>query len=401
MAVSTEVYRSEHPWTGVETSFNAGWPAALPGYVKGVFRAPSGAETVLVQGVNYTVSIAAGSKLVTCTPITMPGAAGTVVFYRETPATVEIVLQDNLNTPALVYQDLHDRAAMRDGEIRGELDRALVLPPGASDTGAYEMAGRQFQNIGQPTLPTHAARLQDIQDVVTSVGNVPSPTLGQIGAILAATGVDVFAWKVLSSTVQALLNANTPSEIVALLRSTPIGAIQAFPFQNAPAGWVKANGALLSRTTYADLFAAAQADGLVSEETWAAGNDGRFSVGDGSTTFRIPDYRGKFLRPWDDGRGIDAARAFGSSQGDAIRNITGVAGPIYGPSPLYSGNNTNPVAGAFTFPQHGNQPADFGTIGASPGANFNANFDASRVVPTAAENRPVNTSVLICLYAGV
>lgn len=39
-----------------------------------------------------------------------------------------------------------------------------------------------------------------------------------------------------------------------------------------------------------------------------------FGIGDGSTTFNVPDLRGEFLRGWDDSRGIDASRAFGSSQ---------------------------------------------------------------------------------------
>lgn len=46
---------------------------------------------------------------------------------------------------------------------------------------------------------------------------------------------------------------------------------------------------------------------------------GMFSPGDGSTTFRVPDYRGLVPRAWDNSRGIDSGRGIGSSQADAIR----------------------------------------------------------------------------------
>lgn len=79
----------------------------------------------------------------------------------------------------------------------------------------------------------------------------------------------------------------------------PPGMIGQFVTETAPAGWLKANGALVSRTAYADLFSAIGT---------------RFGAGDGSTTFKLPDFRGEFLRGWDDGRGVDGGRSLGSFQ---------------------------------------------------------------------------------------
>ena len=39
-----------------------------------------------------------------------------------------------------------------------------------------------------------------------------------------------------------------------------------------------------------------------------------FGVGDGSTTFNVPDLRGEFFRAWDDGRGLDSGRGLNSTQ---------------------------------------------------------------------------------------
>lgn len=79
----------------------------------------------------------------------------------------------------------------------------------------------------------------------------------------------------------------------------PAGTIHFFAGSTAPSGWLKANGAAISRTTYAALFAAISTN---------------YGTGDGTTTFNIPDMRGEFPRGWDDGRGADSGRSLGSAQ---------------------------------------------------------------------------------------
>ena len=86
------------------------------------------------------------------------------------------------------------------------------------------------------------------------------------------------------------------------------------PTPTAPTGFLKVNGALLSRSTYANLFAFASGVGLVSESAWSGGSFGCFSVGDGSTTFRIPDLRAMILKGLDESRGIDTSRVLGVFQ---------------------------------------------------------------------------------------
>lgn len=95
---------------------------------------------------------------------------------------------------------------------------------------------------------------------------------------------------------------------LALRKSVGIGAVCFFAMSSAPSGWLKANGAAISRSTYAALFAAIGTT---------------FGVGDGATTFNIPDLRGEFIRGWDDGKGTDSGRVFGSAQGQAV-NTAGV-----------------------------------------------------------------------------
>jgi len=92
---------------------------------------------------------------------------------------------------------------------------------------------------------------------------------------------------------------------------------------------VKINGVLLPRVTYANLWAWAQAKSVVvNEADWDPENTGSFSDGDGSTTFRLPDARGVYPRFFDDGRGLDAARVFGSYEDDEVKAHTHVQGAI-------------------------------------------------------------------------
>jgi hypothetical protein len=61
----------------------------------------------------------------------------------------------------------------------------------------------------------------------------------------------------------------------------PAGAVMPFAMNSAPTGWLAADGAAVSRSTYAALFAAVGT---------------AHGAGDGSTTFNLPDLRGIFVR---------------------------------------------------------------------------------------------------------
>ncbi len=89
--------------------------------------------------------------------------------------------------------------------------------------------------------------------------------------------------------------------------SVPTGQVAYFAMDTAPTGWLKANGAAISRATYAALFAAIGTT---------------YGAGDGATTFNLPDLRGEFLRGFDDARGVDSGRVFGSAQAHQMESHT-------------------------------------------------------------------------------
>jgi phage-related tail fiber protein len=151
------------------------------------------------------------------------------------------------------------------------------------------------------------------------------------------------------------------------VNAVPVGAVNPFAMNVAPTGWLACDGSTVSRTTYSGLF-------TVVGTTYGSG--------DGSTTFKVPDLRGEFVRGWDDGRGADTGRTFGSAQGDAIRNIEGTL----------VASKPQAATGAFTVIGGQGGGADGGQSTAGK-----YTFDASTVVPTADENRPRNVALLYCI----
>jgi microcystin-dependent protein len=75
--------------------------------------------------------------------------------------------------------------------------------------------------------------------------------------------------------------------------SAPAGAIEAYAGSTAPTGWLLSFGQAVSRTTYANLFA-------VISTTYGSG--------DGSTTFNLPDMRGRAVAGVDNMGGTAASR---------------------------------------------------------------------------------------------
>jgi len=82
-----------------------------------------------------------------------------------------------------------------------------------------------------------------------------------------------------TDTTQIATTAYTVAEILATqVSGIPSGGITPFAGSSAPTGWLLCDGTAVSRTTYATLF------GIVGTA---------YGVGDGSTTFNLPDLRGR------------------------------------------------------------------------------------------------------------
>lgn len=176
-----------------------------------------------------------------------------------------------------------------------------------------------------------------------------------------------------STTLMAATKGYVDSQIAALpaADTVPAGSVIWTARNTAPTGYLKANGAAVSRTTYSGLFSAI---GTV------------YGAGDGSTTFNLPDLRGEFIRGWDDGRGIDTSRVFGTQQSDMVgpHNHT-INDP--GHSHSYQGGDRQNLQSGGT-----SQPVSQGgntTGSASTGITINNS--------SGTETRPRNVALLACI----
>ena len=165
------------------------------------------------------------------------------------------------------------------------------------------------QTVQNATFPTVRADINNNLAALFSAnsGNTAPTVTVAFQDWIDTSGTDA-VWKKRNAANNAWITIGTFAGAgLSLGGAVPAGSIQYFAGSSAPDGYLKANGATISRTTYADLFTAIGTT---------------FGVGDGSTTFGIPDLRGEFARGWDDARGVDTGRTFGSAQAEDFKAHT-------------------------------------------------------------------------------
>lgn len=165
--------------------------------------------------------------------------------------------------------------------------------------------------------------------------------------------------------------ATTNYVIQRVNQSVAVGSIHFFPSISTPNGYLKLEGQLVSRTTYAELWTFAQnSNNILSDAGWIKG---AFSLGNGTTNFRLPDYRGQFLRVYDPTQTIDIDRNnIWEEQGDEFKSHTHTAA-LVGES----------AGGTFAGGNGGNDGT--GTTNPTGGT----------------ETRPKNLAIVACIYTGV
>ncbi|HCO7058797.1 phage tail protein [Escherichia albertii] len=226
-------------------------------------------------------------------------------------------------------------------------------------------AGKNGFTRGNPQTGTPATDLDDdyfdmLQEELCSVVEASGASLekGRHDQLLTALRALLLSRKNPFGDIKSDGTVQTALENLGLGEGSalPVGVPVPWPSPTPPTGWLKCNGAAFSAEEYPELAKA-------------------------YPTNKLPDLRGEFIRGWDDGRGVDAGRQLLSSQGDAIRNIEGFAdGGI--------GMSFDAIRGAFY--DAGTRSARMPNNTTTIDKTDDLGFDASRVVPTANENRPRN-----------
>ncbi|MHP98988.1 phage tail protein [Escherichia coli] len=236
-----------------------------------------------------------------------------------------------------------------------ELAAALGNDPNFATTMTNALAGKQPKD----------ATLTALAELATSADKLPY-----------FTGADRAALTALTSVGRAILGKTSTQGVLDYLglgegSALPVGVPVPWPSATPPTGWLKCNGAAFSSEKYPNLAKV-------------------------YPTLKLPDLRGEFIRGWDDGRGMDAGRTILSAQGDAIRNIYGEFKTVN--TENYSiWESVGSFKGAVVPLSPSTNNSYFSLIRSmvterTDGAVYPKviGLDASRIVPTANENRPRN-----------
>ncbi|MEB0045747.1 MULTISPECIES: phage tail protein [unclassified Pseudomonas] len=169
--------------------------------------------------------------------------------------------------------------------------------------------------------------------------------------------------------------------LIAKASMLPVGTIVAFPGDTPPMGFLELDNSVKSSAAYPDLSA------------YLAG---KYNKGDeGAGNFRLPEARGEFLRGWDHGRGVDAGRGLGTTQGEAFKahnhRYFDEVGATFDPAGVWSGGNINGApasisAGAFL-------------SGVDGGTTMQMVNAVNTVNTGGAETRPRNLAIMWCIKA--
>jgi len=136
-----------------------------------------------------------------------------------------------------------------------------------------------------------------------SAPTIDSSTGVNIGDIAVDSSAVEYVWTCLDATTGAPVWQKILTTTYITQNAAPAGTVSYFAMSSLPTGWLECNGAAVSRTTYATLFANISTT---------------YGAGDGTSTFNLPDLRGYFLRGWDHGAGVDTGRNIGTSQLDGL-----------------------------------------------------------------------------------
>lgn len=165
-----------------------------------------------------------------------------------------------------------------------------------------------------------------------------------------------------------LLNEQLRDNLNYLNQMLPVGSVLPYAGSNAPSGWLLCDGSAVSRSTYSDLF------NVVGTT---------FGAGDGSTTFNLPDLRGRFPLGLDNMGGNSANRVT-ASQADSLGGTSGAEDHTLSASELA------PHTHNVTFPGRNSTGGDPDASRFSGVTTIGNNFNLTKTSASAGSGSPHN-----------
>ena len=348
MTVTSETNRVSYSGDDSTVDFTVPFYFLLDSSITVTLVAADETETTWVLNTDYTVTdsgVLAGGSI---TADTAPATGQRLVIIRSESLTQTTDYIENDDFPAASHERALDKAMMINQQQQEEIARCITAPVGDDGTTDYTLPvysaskvlqwdpstqmlrNAELTTTGTATIGTDAGDLVKLVEISSGVVGWPAVNvdnmllsgvaLGSVitkdhgttsGTVAVLTSGDViplstFALDEDDLASDSVIKAPTQHSVKAyidavVLATIPTGDIKTFLFETVPTGYLECDGSTVSRTTYSTLFS-------------AIGD--LYGVGDGSTTFEIPDLRGKFLRGWDHGAGTDPDAASRTDSGD-------------------------------------------------------------------------------------
>jgi microcystin-dependent protein len=274
--------------------------------------------TVTLTNVDYT-NDQAKKRVIRCTAtlvgnltIVVPNAAKTYLLINATAGAFTVSVKTSSGSAKTVTQgtaaELYCDGSDNMLYVTPQVVTGTGAPQDASGAAAISVTSTPTGNLAATNVQAALAELQ------TDIDN-RQPLSAELTAIDAVTPTKGTIYAGNGSAPAALaVGANYTSPIADSAETTglryafvqPIGVVLPYTGAVAPTGWLLCYGQAVSRTTYAALFA-------VTSTT--------YGVGDGSTTFNLPDLRGRVVAGQDDMGGTSANRL--TNPGTTVGGIDG------------------------------------------------------------------------------
>jgi microcystin-dependent protein len=351
MPVASEISRIQYTGNGSSVT-----PYSVPFYflseadIKVVLTDGSGVESSLTETTHYVLSGAGEAGGGSLTTVAAYDGTHTLTIYREPEQTQSAEFQSTGALPADTLTRGLDKLTMLVQSLSRKVTRCFRLNDKAGDVVALSEATRAntvfgFGAGGDPMLRDRVALLS-LLSLSSSLQGAPTAFwsddgeralkvpdfVGQLGlqlntsALYRSIGASAGSWSLLirdeddmtgndalrapsQQSVKAYVDARDVVSVATAQAAAsaadaaylPAGAVIPFAGTVSPSGWLLCYGQAVSRVTYGTLFAAVGTT---------------YGTGDGSTTFNVPDLRGRAVAGKDDMGGSAASRLTNSGTGN-------------------------------------------------------------------------------------
>jgi microcystin-dependent protein len=323
MTVSSTTTKVSYSGNGSTTVFAYTFKIFADADLTVIVRTDStGAEVTKTLTTDYTVSGAGNVSGGNVTFVTAPASGETVVIKRNLALTQPTDYTPNDPFPAASHENALDRQMFVAQQQEERFGRALVFPE--TDTASTTIPNSVtradkflgFDSSGNVTalsstgVTPGAVGTGELEDGAVTEAKLASNSVTSAKIVDGTIATADIADDAITAAKLNISGNGTSGQVVqsdgdgsfsylTLATGFFSGMLMPYAGASAPSGWLLCYGQAISRTTYADLFTAI---GTV------------YGVGDGSTTFNLPDLRGRVVAGQDD---------MGGSSANLLTNQTG------------------------------------------------------------------------------